>query len=124
MSLISSRFRTLVLDDDKSATEAIGEAIELLGGSVDAFNDPVECLEYLKTHRKDYKFVFVDLAMPVINGTEFLELASHHFVSSPKQFILTGLAEIDGAKVSSSLRYTVLQKPLKIRDLKDKISLV
>ncbi|WP_159089060.1 response regulator [Tateyamaria sp. Alg231-49] len=111
------------MDDDELIVEAITESVALTGCSYDAFSDPVKCLQYLKNHRNSYDFAFIDLAMPMINGVEFLNLASHFFVNSPQKFIMTGLAELSGKEVVDTSNFQVLQKPLSIRELKKKMGL-
>ncbi len=114
-------FAALVLDDDEEIVNELSEAIVLMGGNVDAFSNPVECLEYLDTHRSSYDAVIVDLAMPRINGLEFLKKASHLFANSPRQYLVTGLADVRGNKVESDEMLTVMQKPISFTELKEKL---
>jgi CheY-like chemotaxis protein len=72
-------FTALILDDDEEIIVEISEAIEMLGGKVDAFSNPLKCLESLRNHRSPYDLVIVDLAMPVVNGLTFLKMASPFF---------------------------------------------
>lgn len=115
--------RVLIVDDDELIVEAFSELVALTGCTFDAFSDPVKCLQHLKDHQSSYDFVFIDLAMPRINGVEFLNIASHYLVNSPQQFIMTGLAEIRGKEVVDTSNFQVLQKPLSIGYLKEKMGL-
>ena len=115
--------RVLIVDDDELIVEALTESMVLAGCSYDAFSNPVKCLQYLKNHQNSYDFVFIDLAMPEINGVDFLNLASKHFANSPQQFIMTGLADLGGRKVVCNSNFEVLQKPLSVRLLKKRLGL-
>ena len=114
-------FTALILDDDEEIIVEISEAIEMLGGKVDAFSNPLKCLESLRNHRSPYDLVIVDLAMPVVNGLTFLKMASPFFVNSPKQFLITGLAELPGERIGGSLNLEVLMKPISVSDLGNEI---
>lgn len=89
-----------------------------MGGEVDAFSNAAECIDFLKGKRRSYDVVIVDLAMPYLNGLEFLELASQHFMNSPERILMTGLAEVDGRPVEESMSITLLQKPIGFHALK------
>ncbi|MCH2093708.1 MAG: response regulator [Rhodobacteraceae bacterium] len=117
----ASWFKALVVDDEKIVVEEVAEAISLIGGEVDAFTNPVECLGFLENAQKEYDIVIVDLAMPRINGLNFLKVADSLFSNSPRKFIMTGLAEINGKEIESCLMLTVLHKPLSFGDLREKI---
>ena len=101
--------------------EEVAETIALIGGQVDAFSNPVKCIEYLKTHRHSYNVLIVDLSMPLINGLDFLKLASPYIANSPRQFLMTGLAELGGKQVESNSMLTVLHKPISISELREKV---
>jgi len=109
------------LDDDEQVLEEIAEAISIIGGVVSAFNNPTECLNYLEKNPSDYDLVIVDLAMPTINGVEFLKKASELLSSSTRKFLITGLAELDGKKIEETSDLTVLLKPVSLSKLKKKI---
>ncbi|WP_321831297.1 response regulator [Thalassovita sp.] len=116
-----TRFTALVLDDDEQVLEEISEVISIIGGVVSAFNNPTECLNYLEKNPSDYDLVIVDLAMPTINGVEFLKKASELLSSSTRKFLITGLAELDGKKIEETSDLTVLLKPVSLSKLKKKI---
>lgn len=114
-------FTALVLDDDEEIVEEVAEAIAMIGGRVNAFSDPVKCIEYLKTHHCSYDVMIVDLSMPLLNGLDFLKKASRYVANSPRQFLMTGLAELEGKHVESNSMLTVLHKPLSISELREKV---
>lgn len=121
MPKFATRFTALVLDDDEQVLEEIAEVISIIGGVVSAFNNPTECLNYLEKNPSDYDIVIVDLAMPTINGVEFLKKASELLSSSTRKFLITGLAELDGKKIEETSDLTVLLKPVSLSKLKKKI---
>ena len=115
------KFTALILDDDQVIVEEVVEVISSIGGVCVSYSNPAECIDYLGKNQRAYDLVIVDLTMPGINGLRFLELASNHFLNSPKQFVMTGLAEINGVPLGSSTTFTLLQKPISISDLKEKV---
>jgi len=114
-------FTALILDDDEEIIVEISEAIEMLGGKVDAFSNPLKCLEFLRCHHSSYDLVIVDLAMPVVNGVTFFEMASPYFVNSSKQFLITGLAELPDEHIGDILNFEVLMKPISVSELGNEI---
>ena len=116
-----SEFSALVLDDDQEIVEEVAEAITIIGGTASTFCNPIDCLDHLKLLHPPYDFVIVDLAMPIMSGVDFLKAASLLFTNSPKQILITGLAELGGENIECSGSLTVLQKPIRIGELKDQL---
>jgi CheY-like chemotaxis protein len=65
--------KILALDDEDSITLFFKIALEINGFVVDAFNDPVAALAYLKDTKEDYDLLIIDIKMPNMNGFQFYE---------------------------------------------------
>ena len=66
--------KAILLDDEKNSTETLAWKIENFCKNVEIvnmFNDPVECLEYLRTAEID--LLFLDIEMPNMSGFDVLE---------------------------------------------------
>ncbi|MGV3771550.1 MAG: hybrid sensor histidine kinase/response regulator [Verrucomicrobiales bacterium] len=61
--------RILILDDEASIAELLGEMLQLLGHSPVLCNSPMHALEILKTQTFD--LVLSDFRMPAMNGKQF-----------------------------------------------------
>lgn len=59
----------LIVDDNSTLRESIGELLEMEGYPVLTAGNGKEALEILKTYRP--KLILLDLFMPVMNGWEF-----------------------------------------------------
>jgi two-component system C4-dicarboxylate transport response regulator DctD len=57
------------LDDQKDITTAVKSGLSLRGYKVDAFNDPILCLEKFEPDK--YDVIITDIRMPTMNGFEF-----------------------------------------------------
>lgn len=115
------KFTALIVDDDEEIGEEISETIELIGGMPVYFANPVTCLEYLRRQCCAFEVVLVDLAMPSLNGLEFLELAHKQIASKPAKFILTGLSELGRQEISLPPDVTLLRKPVSTTEIWEKI---
>lgn len=110
----------MIVDDEEAFAQEIAEAVDYLGGSAVFFTCPVQCLEYLGHNETDFDVILADLAMPKLNGLEFLEMAKQHIPATATKILITGLAEIDGQAISVDKEIEVLNKPISLRDLKKK----
>jgi CheY-like chemotaxis protein len=62
----------LIIEDDPGIRDTVGECLEFEGYSVAQVSNGAEGLEYL--HKAPApKLIVLDLVMPVMNGTEFIE---------------------------------------------------
>jgi DNA-binding response OmpR family regulator len=62
--------RVLIVDDEQKLTDFLHYALTGLGHEVEAYNDSVAAL--LSTVGETYDVAILDLAMPKLNGEEFL----------------------------------------------------
>lgn len=63
--------RILLVDDEVDITTAFTIALEDNGFKVDAFNDPIQALSYLKNGA--YNLILVDYKMPKMSGLELYQ---------------------------------------------------
>jgi len=67
-------YSAVLIDDELHCTESLEMLLNRAGQQVRVvakFNDPVEALAYLNSHKID--LIFLDIEMPVMNGFSFLE---------------------------------------------------
>src|SRR5689334_498061 len=72
----------LILDDDPISSLINELAVKESFGwfSCTLFNDPVDCLEYIKTHKHNPTYhtcLMLDINMPKLNGWQFLNELTH-----------------------------------------------
>ncbi|WP_435141987.1 response regulator [Pseudopelagicola sp. nBUS_19] len=110
-----------MVDDEEVIVEEITETIEFLGGKAVGFSCPIECLSYLRQQNYSFDLILADLSMPALNGLRLLELASKEILNTPKKFLITGVAEIDGEVIEVPHDVAVYHKPLSTQKLQQLI---
>ncbi len=63
-----SQIRILIVEDDNTAGQALGEAIRRAGYTVDIIRDPKEVDRQIKLH--EYHIAIIDALLPITNGVE------------------------------------------------------
>ncbi|MDQ4101346.1 MAG: response regulator [Thermoproteota archaeon] len=116
--------RLLVVDDDHDTVRVLTLSLVNYGFLVDAFTNAEEALREFKSNPKSYHLVLSDSLMPQLPGTE---LAKKVKDANPnvKVLLLTGSDTLhnEASKVSISTSVDgVVQKPIGIRKLTDKIA--
>ncbi|MCX8030653.1 MAG: ATP-binding protein [Thermodesulfovibrionales bacterium] len=117
-SKISSK-RILIIDDDEMVVHAIVGIIRLLGCSVTFMTKPYEALEEVK--RNIYDKILVDYKMPILNGVEFIKLASE-FVDLKKFVLITGYVGLNIEEKMQSCKIPVLHKPIGLEEIRKIVS--
>jgi len=115
--------RLLVVDDDPDNAASLKLGLHNYGFLVDAFTSPEEALQSFKSNAESYRLVLSDSWMPSLSG---IELAKKVKEANPnvKVLLLTGSQIIDNefSKLSHSTSVDgSVQKPIRIRDLTNKI---
>ena len=115
--------RLLVVDDDPDTVRVLALSLHNYGFLVDAFANPKDALQEIKSNPESYSLVLSDSLMPEISG---IQLAERVKEANPdvKVLLLTGseMADNEISKVFSSTTVDgYLQKPVSIRKLKGKI---
>jgi CheY-like chemotaxis protein len=109
----------LVVEDDPDIRESIVEVLEDAGYRVSAAGDGRQALEVLEAASEKPRVILLDLMMPVMNGYQFREeqLARAELAAIPVLVITADAnAKAGGLKAAG-----LLQKPLKIQPLLDRI---
>lgn len=62
----------LAIDDETDIINVIKKSSQIIGFSIDGFRDPLLALEQYRANNNEYFLIIADLAMPSINGFEFI----------------------------------------------------
>ena len=107
----------LVVDDEVSVGNFIGEVLRNAGYQTRVFNDSAAAFEYIGTHHRDLALILTDQSMPQVSGLELAELALS-LPNPPPVVIITGYADkADKGRISALGVTQVLSKPFRIEDL-------
>ncbi len=112
----NTRFRLLVVDDERGLCAGVQEALRREGYLVDAANDARSALELLRVH--PYQVVLTDVRMPDMSGLQLLQQARQ--ARCEAQFILmTAYGTVENAvEAMKSGAYDYVTKPLDMQRLR------
>ncbi len=114
--------KILIVDDDDELTKAVVFTVSSFGHDVQFTNDPKEGLKLIKEQNND--LVFLDLSMPEFSGIDIVQdLAKDGTIKEKKIVILTAsvVKEEELKNLLDLGVHSVLQKPVEINALLDKI---
>jgi len=114
--------KILIVDDDDELTKAVVFTVSSFGHDVQFTNDPKEGLKLIKEQNND--LVFLDLSMPEFSGIDIInDLAKDGTIKEKKIVILTAsvVKEEELKNLLDLGVHSVLQKPVEIDALLDKI---
>ena len=115
--------RLLVVDDDRDTVRVLALSLLKYGFLVDAFSNPQDALQEIKSNPESYSLVLSDGWMPSISGLQLAKIVKE-VNPNVKVLLLTG-SEIRDDEVSDVSPPTnvdgVIQKPVGIGKLTDKI---
>ena len=115
--------RLLVVDDDRDTVRVLALSLLKYGFLVDAFSNPQDALQEIKSNPESYSLVLSDGWMPSISGLQLAKIVKE-VNPNVKVLLLTG-SEIRDDEVSDVSPPTnvdgVIQKPVSIGKLTDKI---
>lgn len=117
------RTRLLVVDDDPDTARVLALSLHNYGFLVDAFSNPQDALQEIKSNPESYSLVLSDGWMPSISGLQLAKIVKE-VNPNVKVLLLTG-SKIRDDEVSDVSPPTnvdgVIQKPVSIGKLTDKI---
>jgi two-component system cell cycle sensor histidine kinase/response regulator CckA len=115
--------RLLVVDDDRDTVSVLALSLLKYGFLVDAFSNPQDALQEIKSNPEIYSLVLSDGWMPSISGLQLAKIVKE-LNPNVKVLLLTG-SKIRDDEVSDVSPPTnvdgVIQKPVSIGKLTDKI---
>ncbi|HEX2170141.1 MAG TPA: response regulator [Nitrososphaera sp.] len=115
--------RVLVVDDDPDTVRVLALSLHNYGFLVDAFSNPKDALQEIKSNPESYSLVLSDSLMPELSGIQLAEKVKERN-PNVKVLLLTGseMADNEFSKVSPPTTIDdYLQKPVSIRKLTSKI---
>jgi two-component system, cell cycle sensor histidine kinase and response regulator CckA len=115
--------RLLIVDDDRDTVTVLALSLLKYGFLVDAFSNPQDALQEIKSNPESYSLVLSDGWMPSISGLQLAKIVKE-LNPNVKVLLLTG-SKIRDDEVSDASPPTnvdgVIQKPVSIGKLTDKI---
>ena len=115
--------RLLVVDDDRDTVSVLALSLLKYGFLVDAFSNPQDALQEIKSNPESYSLVLSDGWMPSISGLQLAKIVKE-VNPNVKVLLLTGskIRDDEVSDVSSPANVDgVIQKPVSIGKLTDKI---
>jgi len=112
----------LIIDDDESILDVIGDIIEFLGHTATEASTGEEGIEYFKT--KNFDVVLTDLGMPGISGWEVTRICKKLKPEVPVVMISGWGNQIDENMIAESKLDGVIAKPFEITQIKATIQKV
>lgn len=112
---VTSPIRVLVIEDEPLVREAVCDVVRFLGHRVTAAPDGLSGVELFE--RDPYDLVITDLLMPRLAGWGVIERVRQADPAVPV-IILTGAATSDDLDRARAARIRLLEKPLRIQDLR------
>lgn len=111
---MTARNHVLIVDDDESTLESLGQLLELEGYSVEKARNGQEALDRLASAGAAPGLILLDLKMPVMDGWQFLaERAKSAAAREAPVVLLSGLSYIPNAEGVADF----LTKPINVARL-------
>lgn len=112
-----TQFSVLLIDDDEGIRDALGELLRDEGFVVETAANGLEAMQWLAERRPASCVLVLDLMMPVMDGTEFLERKqADPLVSSYPVVIITASARARHVARTPDVR-ACLSKPIEMAAL-------
>jgi len=113
-SKLSSARTVLVVDDDQSIREALGDILGILGYNVEVACDGAQALECLRQGCDPF-IIFLDLGMPVMDGWQFRqELLKEPRFAATRVVVITAASDV---RLDSLQVNDLLTKPVPLERL-------
>ena len=117
--------KILLLDDEASLLDLLGDFVEDMGHNVQLFTNPIEALESYKSAESDYKMIITDHTMPELSGLSLISDVRE--TNSEIPCILTSGTAFDEIEslIKKDPNFYYLKKPYKkinLEELLEKIN--
>ncbi len=122
LAAASSLGPIVVVDDEVSLSNFIGEVLRDSGHNVVIFNESPSALRYMETHGDEVSVMITDQAMPVMTGLELSEHVKKLYPDLPIILITAFTASKDTQRMERIGIGRFLAKPFRIDELMDAIS--
>jgi DNA-binding response OmpR family regulator len=110
--------RVLVIDDNDEITELLKDYFELEAIECIVINDGRAGLEELRSGKRSYDFILLDLAMPGFSGMDiFHKLKEENLLESKNIVIFTASSQKDNEMLMEGAKY-ILRKPFSLGEIK------
>ncbi len=113
--------RVVVVDDEVSVGNYMGEVLRDGGFDVIVFNESPAALQYLEEHGEQIAALLTDQAMPTLTGAELTERARQLLPQLPIALITGYTRDEDLQKLQALGINQVLKKPFRIDELVDTV---
>jgi CheY-like chemotaxis protein len=119
--------KVLLIDDDKSVTEAVCFYLETRGILCKVVNDGKEGLDYIRknnTNGEYFDTILLDLAMPVFSGYDIFTILKGEGLLKSNRVILFTASVLPDDKIQNMLAdgvKGVLRKPFSLEELESAI---
>ncbi len=112
----------VVVDDEVSLSNFLGEVLRDSGHNVVIFNESPSALQYMETHGNEVSVMITDQAMPVMTGLELSEHVKKLYPDLPIILITAFTGSKDTQRMERIGIGRFLAKPFRIDELMDAIS--
>lgn len=107
----------VVVDDEPDVVELFRDALSSYGYDVEAFTDPLVALDHIRRNPKQYNLLITDFSMSKLNGCA-LGIKVKELNDKIKVLLISAYENIE----CSILNYEMLNKPIPIQTLIDKVN--
>ncbi len=107
--------KVLLVDDERDLLDLIAENLESFGAIVFKVEDGVQALELIE--KTDLDFIFCDLKLPRLSGTELLKKLKDNGVHLPNFYFFSGYPEKTDSELRKLGAQGFLNKPFEIEDI-------
>lgn len=115
------KYKTIVVDDDPVVRLTICKLLNKLGVETTAFSDGIAAVEYYSKHSATIDIVFLDMNMPLINGTDTLKKL-RSVKSDLNVFIISGCSDADEfQRISDANVNGFIKKPFQLHVLSEEL---
>jgi len=111
--------KILIVDDEITIRSAGSSVLQHLGYTVDTAENGRRGLDLIEANAGAYNAVLLDLAMPVLDGSETLKIIREKYPALPVLLMSGYLSERLDHLVELGGPTAVIQKPFSLGDLRD-----